>query len=159
MTPNQLADLARSIVAEARRLHLAHTHLADAPVNYACVFSQSDDEYKALVDAASRLGHVASETATGPVFKVPPIATEAGDLRLLKIRRSDSKRPERGDADFTIPDYDEFKKSHLGEPGWGLLERPEMEMLELADPAFDVLAYYSHPILAEVLKLDLSDTA
>ena len=76
---------------------------------------------------------------------------------MLKIRRPDPKRPERGDADFTVSDYQTFKKTQLGKPGFGLIERTNMEMLELVDPDFDVLAYYSHPTLAEVLGIQPSE--
>ena len=154
MKADELKVITRKIVAEARKLNAAHTDEPNAPVNYACVFAQSQTEYEELIDAASHLGSVAEDTATGPVFHIAPLATDAGTLRLLKIRRPDSKRPERGDADFTVANYETFKKTHLGRQGWALIQRKNMEMLELIDPAFEVLAYYSHPTLAEVLKLN-----
>jgi|ERR1051326_5281272 hypothetical protein len=154
MNTDELKALTRRIVAEARRLNATHTDKPDAPVNYACIFTQSPTEYEELVSVARQFGPIAEETAMGPVFHIPPISTDAGPLRLLKIRRPDPKRPERGDADFTIADYDTFKKTHLGGPGWGFIQRKNMEMLELIDPSFDVIAYYSHPTLAEVLKLN-----
>jgi hypothetical protein len=101
---------------------------------------------------AGQLGPIADNTATGPVFEIPPLLTPGGELRLLKIRRPDPKRPERGDADFTVSDFETFKREHLSAAGFGLIQRPEMEMIELIDPSFDVLAYYSHPPLAEVLS-------
>jgi hypothetical protein len=89
----------------------------------------------------------------GPVFHIAPLSTVAGALRLLKIRRPDSKRPEKGDADFTVTDYGKFKKKHLGRPGFSIIKRPGMEIIELIDPSYNVIAYYSHPTLATVLKL------
>jgi hypothetical protein len=153
MTTDELKTLTRDIVTEARQLSAAHTNERDAPVNYACIFAQSDAEYEDLVTVAHQLGPVAADTPTGPVFHIAPLSTDGGTLRLLKIRRFDPKRPERGDADFTVADYTTFKKTHLGRPGFGLITRAEMEMIELADPSFKVLAYYSHPTLAVVLKL------
>ncbi len=153
MTVDELKKLTREIVAEARQLNAAHTYEREAPVNYACIFAQSPAEYEEMVNVARQLGPVADDTATGPVFYIAPLSTDAGTLRLLKIRRPDPKRPERGDADFTVADYDTFKKTHLGRPGFGLIQRTHMEMLELIDPSFNVLAYYSHPTLAAVLKL------
>ncbi len=155
MTTDELKELTRAIVAEARRLSAEHATEPDAPVNYACIFAQGSDEYDALIMAAKELGPVVHDTAMGPVFLIAPLSTEAGTLRLLKIRRQDPKRPERGDADFTVPNYEKFKAAHLGKPGWRIIRRPEMEMLELADPAFSVLAYYSHPTLGTVLKLNI----
>lgn len=154
MTVDELKGLTREIVVEARRLNAAHTYERDAPVNYACIFAQNPAEYEEMINAARQLGPVADDTAMGPVFSIAPLSTDAGTLRLLKVRRPDPKRPERGDADFTVADYDTFKKTYLGQPGFSLIQREHMEMIELIDPSFNVLAYYSHPTLAAVLKLN-----
>jgi len=154
MTTEDLKNLINIIVAQARRLTATRTNEGGAPVNYACVFAQSEDEYSELVDAAHRLGTVTQETAMGPVFKIEPLETAAGRLELLKIRKPDPIRKERGDADFTVSDYEKFKQTYLGRPGFRLIARPELEMMELADPAYDVLAYFSYPTLVEVLKIN-----
>jgi len=154
MKIDELKTLVRDIVADALRLSAAHTSEQKAPVNYACVFTHSTAEYEEMVKVARQLGPVAQETPTGPVFHIAPLSTAAGTLRLLKIRRPDPKRPERGDADFTVADYDSFKNTHLGKPGFSLIKRTNMEMIELIDPSYDVIAYYSHPALADVLKLN-----
>ncbi len=159
MTIDELKQLTKGVVAEARQLNSAHTYEKEAPVNYACIFAQSAAEYMELINAARQMGPVADDTATGPVFHIARLSTAAGVLRLLKIRRPDPKRPERGDADFTVADYAAFKREYLGRPGFGLIERPHMEMLELIDPSFNVLAYYSNPTLATVLKLGAEEPA
>ncbi len=153
MTADELKKLVQENVAEARRLNAAHTSEVDAPVNYACIFSQRAEEYEEMVKTAHELGPIVEDTAMGPVFHIAPLMTDAGALRLLKIRRPDPKRPERGDGDFTVADYEKFKKTYLGQPGFHLIKRPKMEMIELADPAFNVLAYFSHPTLATILKV------
>jgi hypothetical protein len=153
VTLDDLKNLVQEIVAESRALSDKHTSERNLPVNYVCIFSQSESEYKELLSLARQLGTVAQETAMGPVFHIAPISTGAGDLHLLKIRHPDPKRPQRGDADFTLPDYQKFKETHLHQPGFNLIERKDMEMIELADPAFNVLVYYSHPPLAEALGL------
>ncbi|MFH0829277.1 MAG: hypothetical protein V1907_03815 [Candidatus Kerfeldbacteria bacterium] len=150
---DDLKRFVRSIVAEARLLNAAHTYEHDAPVNYACIFTQNSAMYEEIVKVAHQLGQVAENTSMGPVFHIAPLSTDAGTLRLLKVRRPDLKRLERGDADFTVFDYDSFKKKCLGKFGFSLIKREKMEMIELIDPSFNVLAYYSHPTLAEVLKL------
>jgi hypothetical protein len=155
MTTDELKTLVRAIVTEARELSAAHTDQPDGPVNYACIFAQRPDEYEELIDVAGQLGPIAQDTATGPIFHIAPLSTDAGILKMLKIRRPDPKRPQRGHADFTVADYDTFKKKHLGKPGFGLIQRKDMEMIELIDTSFNVLAYYSHPTLAEVLGLSL----
>ncbi|MEK7138320.1 MAG: hypothetical protein AAB787_02310 [Patescibacteria group bacterium] len=154
MNPKEFEDLIRTIVAEASKLRDTKTTDHQAPVNYACVFSQSEQEYESLLVIVRQLGKAVQETEMGPVFYIEPMKTISGNLRIVKIRKPDPKRKERGDADFTITDYTTFKKTYLGEPGFGLIERPSMEMIELADPAFNVLAYFSNPPLGKVLNLD-----
>ncbi len=155
MNAADFSALVQDLVAQAKQLSEKHTAERNAPVNYACVFAQSENEYEALLDATQQLGgSIVKETTMGPVFKISPITTAAGDLGLVKIRRPDPKRPERGDADFTVSDYPHFKKTHLGRPGFSLITREDFEMIELIDPAFNVLAYYSHPTLTEVLGLE-----
>ncbi len=151
-----LRALTKEIVEQAHRLSRKHTGERDAPVNYACIFAQSDAEFSVMVAFAKELGNVVDETPTGPVFLIEGLPTSAGEVRILKIRRPDSKRPERGDADFTVRNFAVFKEKNLGRPGFGLITRPNMEMIELIDSSFDVLAYYSHPTLADVLGIDLA---
>lgn len=154
MNSEELKDFIKKIVAEAAKLRDAKTSERMALVNYACVFSQSEQEYESLLEAAKQLGKIVKETAMGPVFYIEPLKTNSGNLRIVKIRKPDTKRTERGDADFTVSDYETFKKTYLGQPGFRIIERPNMEMIELADPAFNVLAYFSNPPLGKVLNLD-----
>lgn len=154
MHSEEFKTLIRTIVAEAAKLRDARTSEHRAPVNYACVFPQGEQEYESLLATVRLLGKVVQETAMGPVFYIEPLKTVAGNLRLVKIRRPDPKRTERGDADFTVTDYATFKKTYLGKPGFSVIERPNMEMIELADPAFTVLAYFSNPPLGKVLNVD-----
>ncbi|QQG39550.1 MAG: hypothetical protein HYS81_04185 [Candidatus Aenigmatarchaeota archaeon] len=151
-----MKKLIQEIVAQACLLSAKHTSERDAPVNYACIFTQSQSEYEDMLNLARQMGPVVDDTSTGPVFQIVPLSTDAGDLGLLKIRRPDTKRPERGDADFTVSNYQAFKKTCLGKPGFALIKRRNMEMLELVDSSFDVIAYYSHPTLAEVLGIKSS---
>jgi len=153
MTIDHLKKLVREIVEDARRLSLAYTGAGNAPVNYACVFAQSEEEYEELIEVARQMGPIVQETAMGPVFRTAPLETVAGPLELLKIRRPDPKRRQRGDADFTVADYEKFKKTYWGRPGFGIIKRPEMEMIELIDPAYNAIAYFSHPTLAQVMKI------
>ena len=153
MTQNNFISLVQVIVSKAKALNESHTDEINLPVNYACIFSQSEPEFNELALIASELGAIVQETAMGPVFKISAIETEAGDLKLLKIRKPDLKRTEKGDADFTLSNYEKFKTRYLGKSGFNLIKRKEMEMIELSDPKFDVLAYYSHPTLEDALRL------
>lgn len=154
MTIEELKKHIREIVAEARRLYIANTQKEKMPVNYACVFSQSEAAYQDLANLAGQLGAIAQDTAMGPVFRITPLSTVAGDLELLKIRRPDPGRKEMGDADFTVAGYEDFKKEYLGKPGFSLIKRPNMEMVELIDSRYNAVAYFSHPTLAIILKLN-----
>jgi len=143
----------QQIVSDSHKLAVKHDADANAPVNYTCIFTHNLDEYEELVGTAIQLGTMALDTAMSPVIRLDrPIDTVAGQLDLIKIRKPDPKRTERGDADFTLPNYKSFKNRQLGKDGWSLISRPEMEMLELIDSDFDVLAYFSHPTLADVIE-------
>lgn len=153
MNTEDLKLLVQQIVEQARALKDTHTDQDTAPVNYACIFSQSEDEYRTFLTTAEKFGTVVRETPNGPLFRIAPLDTVAGPLQLLRIRVPDPTRPERGDADFTIADYPAFKKRYLGKPGWKLIPKEHFEMLELVDPAFSVRAYFSYPPLTEQLGI------
>lgn len=153
MTLTQLKRLARKITEDAKKLKDKHTSEKDAPVNYVCIFSHSQEEFEELLVFARKMGRVVRETATGPLFQIVPLETVAGKLQILKIRIPDETRPERGDADFTVADYLQFKQKYLPQPGFKLIERPQMEMMELMDSKFDVRAYFSHPPLDQQLGI------
>lgn len=146
----------QSIVKDAEVLKGRHINENGGPVNYACIFAQTEGEYQALDTTAVGMGKAVKETKMGNVYLLEqPIETVAGPLRIVKIRKPDPARKERGDADFTVRDYPAFKEKYLNQPGFKLITRPDMEMIELADKDFDVLAYFSYPILAEVLGIEM----
>ncbi|NQU78414.1 ATP-binding protein [Candidatus Woesearchaeota archaeon] len=148
-----LKQLVQEIVDQACSLKNKHTSEINAPVNYACVFSQSDKEYQKLLESACNMGELVKETPTGPLFHIEPLDTVSGELLLLKIRLPDKTRPERGDADFTVSNYPEFKRKHLPQDDFKLIQRENFEMIELVDEGFDVRAYFSNPPLDEQLNL------
>ena len=157
MTIEDLKAYIEKIVAQAKRLKDKYTDQADAPVNYACVFchnNQEFDEYSSLIQQA---GKVIKQTQTGPLVQIEPWTTVAGELQLVKIRRPDPTRPQQGDADFTVKDYQRFKEQYLPLPNFSLIVRDEFEMIELKGPDFDVLAYFSHPTLEELLAIKKED--
>ncbi|MEW5955562.1 MAG: hypothetical protein AB1626_03430 [Candidatus Micrarchaeota archaeon] len=153
MTADDLKRLVREIVEQAVELKNKHTAEKKARVNYACIFSQNQEEYEKLLESAHELGPVIKETPTGPLFHIKDMSTVAGNLRLLKIRAPDKTRPERGDADFTVSNYLPFKHANLSRPGFSLITRKEMEMIELVDPSFNVRAYFANPPLDKQLGL------
>ncbi len=145
-----LKNLVTEIVAEAERLKDTHTDEKGAPVNYACVFCQSDEEYTKLVALAGEIGKVIQDTTKGPLFLIAPLETVAGPLQLLKIRKPDAEHPDRGDADFTVKNYTTFKAAHSD---FKVIQKENFEMLELMDPAFPVRVYFSNPPLDQQLDI------
>lgn len=153
MTKEELQKMAQDIVGQVCELKDKYTGQAEAPVHYCCIFSQNQEEFDELSEATGQIGKVMEETPTGPLFQIEPIETVAGPLRILKIRKPDVTRPERGDADFAVKDYEKFKEKYLREPGFKLIERETFEMIEIMDPAFNVRAYFSNPPVEEQYSL------
>ncbi|MBW3018564.1 hypothetical protein KY329_00055 [Candidatus Woesearchaeota archaeon] len=154
MDVDSLRVKVKEIVEQATDLKNKYVDVNDAPVNYACIFSQSQEEYDELVGVAKKIGKVIKETPTGLLFHIEPLQTCSGVLKLLKIRLPDPTRPELGDADFTIADFPAFEKKYLTKPGFKIMKKPDFYMIELMDPEFDVRAYFSNPPLDKQLGIE-----
>ena len=146
-----MKELVKEIVVETSELKDKHTDQKDALVNYACIFCQNEQEYNEFLESAQKIGEVVKEYPNGSLFKIR-LETVAGELRLLKIRKPDPTRPERGDADFTVDNYGKFKAKYLGRSGFKLVSKESFEMIELMDSKFNVRVYFSYPTLKEILK-------
>src|SRR3989344_8037436 len=142
-----MENLIKNIVKNAEVLKDKYTDQKNIPVNYACIFCQSEEEKNYFLREAYKLGTIIQETEKGPLFKVSPIVTTAGKLQLLKIRNPDSTRPERGDADFTVFDYLSFKSKYLNKPKFSLIKKENFEMIELYEKGNEVRVYFSFPPL------------
>jgi hypothetical protein len=153
MDVTTLKQLIEEIVKKANELKNKHTSEKNAPVNYACIFSQNEGQYNNLIMVANEIGSIIKETPTGPLFHIQPLKTVSGNLKLLKIRKPDPTRPELGDADFTVEDYPEFKNKYLSKEGFKLILRESFEMIELVDSKFNVRAYFSNPPLDKQLMI------
>ncbi len=148
----KIFEIVNYIVGECNKILAAHTDQGGAPVNYVAIFAHSDIEYRNLLKQIEKFGKVAIETPTGSIFKLDDaIQTQAGDLSILKIRKPDATRPQRGDIDYTLADYQSFKEKYLGQENFSLIVRPNFEMLELNIPGSDVLLYFSSiPIIKQL---------
>lgn len=147
MDTEDLKIKVKNIVEKATALKNKYIDPKDTPVNYACIFSQNKEEYEELLEVTRKIGNVIKETQTGLLFHIEPLQTVSGVLKLLKIRIPDPTRPERGDADFTVSNFSDFKKKYISNEGFKLIKREDFEMIELMDPKFDVRAYFSNPPL------------
>ncbi len=56
MEVEDLKNLVKSIVEKATILKNKHIEYKNTPVNYACIFSQNDEEYKELLKIARKIG-------------------------------------------------------------------------------------------------------
>jgi len=143
----------KNIVKRASKLKNKYINVKNMPVNYACIFSQSEDEYQKLLKVTQKIGKIIKETPTGPLFQIKELETASGVLKLLKIRIFDPTRPELGDADFTVPDFSRFEKKYLSKPNFKIMKKADFYMIELIDDDFDVRAYFSNPPLDKQLNI------
>lgn len=147
-----MENLIKNIVQEAELLKDRYTDQKGITVNYACIFCQSEKEQSDFLKEAHKLGTIIQETSSGPLFKIS-LDTIAGKLQLLKIRKPDPTRPERGDADFTVSDYPAFKEKYLNQSGFSLIKKENFEMIELCEKDNNVRVYFSFPPLDKQLNL------
>jgi len=141
-TINQILEF---IVPKALELSRLYAEDEKLPINYACIFCQNDTEFEEFNKQAAEAGSVIEDTPTGPLYKFnKSLETVAGPLWLLKIRKPAASHPQRGDADFTLENYNSFKEKHLQDKEhFKLIGRENFEMIELRDEGFPVLAYFS----------------
>ena len=153
MNYDDVVKIVQDIISSARILKNQNTDQIEVPVNYVCIFCQNEDEYNELVTVVSAHGKVVKQTSTGPLFHINPLYTVAGILKLLKIRIPDDTRRERGDADFTVDNYQKFKMNYLDKENFILIEREDMEMIELRDDDHNTRCYFSHPTVEKLLEI------
>lgn len=147
MNKDEFVNLINSIVSDSKKLMDKYCDIEDVHVNYACIFCQNEKEEMEFNSLAGELGSIIEDTQTGPLYKIRPLETRFGRLQLLKVRSVDQTRPERGDADFTITNFDQFWNENKGRPQFKLIEREDFVMIELMDESFDVRTYFSNPPL------------
>ena len=153
MKLEKLESIVQSIVLECNRLRKAHDAEEKSVAGYVAIFSQSEKEFKELLKVTKTLGRIIEETPPGPVFLIQPMETASGKLRILKIRKPDAAKPQRGDTDYSLQDYPSFKQKHLKRSGFRLIQREKFEMIELMDNRFNAIAYFSNPPVEKQLGL------
>jgi hypothetical protein len=150
-----LVSIVNYIVDRSVEMKDCYTDIKDSPIEFACVFSQADEEYKKLTKQIETLGKVIQNTDTGFTYLLnQPLNTKAGPLFLVKIRKPDPLRKERGDTDFNT-NYQEFKKKYIKKQNFELVKRKDFEMLRLSSPNYDVMVCFSSIPLSKVLGTNL----
>lgn len=143
MTQKKFNHIIKYIVEKCVNLKNRYVKESNLDIDYVCIFSHTQKEYTKLLHYATLAGKKVAETKTGPVFRfyISP-KTVAGKPKVLKIRKPDENRRERGDVDFTT-DYLTFKDTYLDNKKFTLITRKNFEMIELHDENYDVLVYFS----------------
>ena len=150
---NDLISIVNCLVDKSILLKDKYTDANDSPIEFACIFCQSDEEYEKLTTKIKALGKIAQKTNTGFTYLLKqPLETRAGFLSLVKVRKPDPLRKERGDTDFNT-NYPEFKKKYGNRPNFELIERADFEMLRLSAPNNDVMVCFSSTPLSKVLSI------
>lgn len=151
MTLAELDKIIEHIVKNCLKLREKYVS-EEMDIDYICIFSQGESEYKELLNSAKSIGTIVDETKTGPVFKFNnPLKTIAGVPKLLKIRIPDPTRLQRGDVDFNS-NYEQFKNKYFDNRRFKLVKSWDgHEMIELRDDNFDVLVYFSMIPLSQSL--------
>src|SRR3989338_1446208 len=98
MDKEDLKSLAEEIVRKACILKDRYNDQKEAPVSYVAIFCQNDNEFEEFTKIVKTFSSVINETPTGFHYKTDPIDTVSGPFQILKIRKPDKTRPERGDA-------------------------------------------------------------
>jgi len=133
-----------NIVANAQLLKDKYTNEKNAPVSSVCIFSQSQEEYEEFKNLIKKFGRIINQTSWGNTYEVC-IQTPAGMLRVLKLRIPDNSRPERGDANFTVSEFDVFKKKYSKYDGFRLIKYLDREIMEFKKDGAGYRVYFSNP--------------
>ena len=148
-----LISIVNYIVDKSIQMKNKYTSAKDSQIEFACVFCQSEEEYRKLTDEIESLGKVVQDTPTGFTYLLNhPLKNPAGSLFLVKIRKPDPQRKERGDTDFNT-DYQEFKRKYGNRPNFELIDRENFEMLRLSNPDYDVMVCFSSTPLGKILGI------
>jgi len=112
------------------------------PITSLTIFSHSPDEFVLLTKLLLTVGDRYDEHNGLRVKLRVPIEVGSNAIALLRVRNPDVDRPQVGCNDFEV-DYTTFKEKYLSSHSkhLRLIHRSEYEMIEFADPEFDVLAY------------------
>jgi len=151
MIKQDLEKIIHYIVEQGLAAVAADTAETDVIIDYLSIFARDDKEFKDLAVVVKTLGTVGDEAMnkTGiTVILRQPISTVAGELKVLKIRKPDATRPQRGAPDFRVNNYSAFKEKYLQSSGnFTLMIRKDYEMIELK--GVDVLVYFPSKVFIE----------
>jgi len=156
MNKNELEKIVIYLVEQGISTIKRFTDEENPVIDYVAIFSKDEDEFKNLELVAETMGKEVDKVTirTGKTFLLnQPLNTSAGILSLVKIRKPDDTRPQRGAPDFKIQNYQQFKEKYLGSNGnFTLMPKKDYEMIEIK--GVDVLVYIPDKTLGERMKRD-----
>lgn len=154
MDKKELVSIVNYIINQGLKAIKENTKGIDVIIDYVAICSRDEDEFTGLRRTTQSFGkEVDTGTAkTGHTFLLDkPIITTVGPLRLVKIRKPDPTRPQRGAPDFKVKNYKQFKDKYLRSSGnFTLMLRKDYEMVEIK--GVNVLVYIPNKTLSERLK-------
>ena len=156
--PGELEQTIEQIVEQSEKLRRQYVAEIPARLDFACIFCHDNEEYAEFSKQAVAVGQSVQDTPSGYTYLLrKPLLTIVGSLRLVKIRKPDASRHERGDTDFDMASqYNEMKIKFINNPHFELVERPDLEMMRLADPDFTVMVCFSkEPLSAKLGVMQL----
>lgn len=146
-----MKEVVKRIISEGTNLKDKYADDIPMKLDYVCIFCQTEEELNKFTEEAVGLGEVGMDTPTGKVYVFEEKYPDDNGTKILKVRTPDVTRKERGDVDFFIEDYDKYKQDLLKPPIAKLIERENMEMVELWDKDFDARVYFSKPPISKDL--------
>lgn len=154
MTQQEMEEIIQYIVRQGVETVQANLGEQVVAIDYLAIFSKDEREYTAIEHLLEPLGSEVDKenTKTGRTFLLnDPIQTPAGNLPVVKIRKPDLTRPQRGAPDFRVSNYLELKEKFLSSSGnFTLMMRKNYEMIEVK--GVDVLTYIPSKSFAERMK-------
>jgi hypothetical protein len=155
MEKQDLAKIINYLIGRGLETIKNNTEGVEVVIDYVAIFAKNDEEFNRLNSFAKTLGkEVDMESAkTGHTYELfEPLQTSVGLLKLVKIRKPDQVRPQRGAPDFKVKNYQEFKNKYIRSSGnFTLMLRKDYEMIEIK--GIDVYVYIPDRLLTERMKL------
>lgn len=153
MTVEELKEKIKDIVIGITNVKNQYVSEKDLVLDYVTIFSHSNIEFKELVKAAQECCEEVNEH-NGPVYILKkPMKFRNGTLKLLRIRKPDSERPQVGCGDFKVSDYKKFRDRYLKRKNFVFFDRKDFEFIGIHDPDKDYLVYFPDIPLSEDLGI------
>lgn len=151
----QLFDALQEIVNSSLQLKEKYLPNYKAKIDYVCIFSQNDKEYSFYTERAETIGRVVKQNEKGLLYKLQkPLTIKTYPVTLIRIRKPDPLRTERGYVDFVVDDFEAFKKNVvIKRKCFAEIPVDSGEMYELLDTDFSVRAFFPSMPLSADLKL------